>query len=369
MISSVHFSGYRSLFDFRLRLGPVTVLRGPNGTGKTNVYRALRLLSALAQDRFGEAVAQEGGMNSLLWCGTEKAKRLTVMTCEVMTDTYKYEVKCGLRPCGPDDPTAFRLDPDIKSETLHCGKRLAARRTKGRFSLADARGVMQAQDQTIHSSVSMLTAVRDLQNHPLQLAACLDMQRWRFYHAMRTDERAPARLPMRGYWSPVLAEDGRNLPAVVQSIRESMLREPFDRALATAFPGASLDIETGDQFSLSWSGESLPRAFNGHELSDGTLQFICLAAALCSPQPPPLLVLNEPETSLSEALFPALADLIIRASEHSQLLIVSHAPGLCDAIAERGQTRVQDLSMYFGETRMKGHDSVRSRIVFDDSDD
>ena len=369
MIQSLHIAGYRSLRDFRLRLGQVTVLRGVNGMGKTNVYRSLRLMSALARDDFGAAVSEEGGMRSLLWAGNQEHARLTAINTEVTTDTFSYELECGLRPCSPGDQTAFKLDPDIKSEQLRFGGKMMAKRNGCQFRTANAKGVMQSA-QPIASTRSMLVAVRDLENFPLQFAACTEMAKWRFYHAMRTDAQAPARQPMRGYWSPVLSEDGANLPAVVQSIRESDSREAFDDALAAAFPGSMLTIDADSWFTLSWHREDQPRAFSGLEISDGTLQFICLAAALCTPEPPPLLVLNEPETSLSEQVFPALAGLVEQASRHSQVLIVTHSAALSQAISARCKTREHELVMRHGETRLRGQEHAKTCfVVFDDEDE
>jgi predicted ATPase len=59
-------------------------------------------------------------------------------------------------------------------------------------------------------------------------------------------------------------------------------------------------------------------------LSDGALRYLLLTAALLTPRPPTLLVLNEPETSLHPDLSPALARLIASASPHSQLIVVTH---------------------------------------------
>jgi predicted ATPase len=107
----------------------------------------------------------------------------------------------------------------------------------------------------------------------------------------------------------------------------------------------------------------------GHEISDGTLQFICLAAVLCSPRPPPLLVLNEPETSLNESVYPALAALVANAAKESQIIIVSHSKGLCDAISEACQIKTQELTMRFGDTRLRGQETTKTCIVFDDEDE
>lgn len=366
MLQSLRLSGYRSLRDLRLRLGRVTVIRGANGVGKTNIYRALRLLSALARGDFSEAVAAEGGMRSLLWAGNTEHARLTTFSAEVLSETFSYEFECGLMPVSR---SAFKLDPDIKLEALRYGKKLLAKRTSCQVRLADAKGSMHTLAEPIGSSESMLALIRDLQNYPLLLNARLSLERWRFYHSMRTDPEAPARRPVRGCWSPVLAEDASNLPAVIQTISETNEATAFHTALQQAFPGSRLHIECGDWFRLAWQAHDLPRTLAGHELSDGTLQFICLSAVLCSPRPPPLLVLNEPETSLNESVFPALAELILKASERSQILIISHSQPLCAALATLCKVRIQELTMRHGDTRLLGQEHAKACYVFDDDED
>ena len=86
------------------------------------------------------------------------------------------------------------------------------------------------------------------------------------------------------------------------------------------------------RFDLRLHGPGLLRPLSGAELSDGTLRYLLLIAALLSPRPPGLLVLNEPETSLHPELLPALARLMITAAERSQLLIITHSAALVDAL-------------------------------------
>lgn len=369
MIQTVRLSGYRSLRDLRLRLGRVTLLRGENGVGKTNVYRGLRLISSLARGEFAQAVAAEGGMRSLLWTGNKEHARMTTFSAEVTTDDFEIGFECGLMPATPGDTTAFKLDPDIKHEELRACGRVLARRKNAVVRMAGAKGVMAVVGESLGSSESMLTLVRDLQNYPKVLEARLCLERWRFYHSMRTDAEAPARKRVRGYWSPVLAEDASNLPSVLQTIEETVHAHDLHEAVEMAFPGSRLRIRAKDWFHLEWQAHSLPRPLAGHEISDGTLQFICLAAVLCSPRPPPLLVLNEPETSLNESVYPALASLVARAARESQIIIVSHSKGLCDAIAEACQIKSQELVMRLGDTRLRGQEHAKTSIVFDDAED
>ena len=76
------------------------------------------------------------------------------------------------------------------------------------------------------------------------------------------------------------------------------------------------------------------RALSAAELSDGTLRYLLWVAALLTPRPTPLMVLNEPETSLHPDLLPALARLIIRAAESTKIWVVSHASRLIAALEQ-----------------------------------
>jgi predicted ATPase len=91
------------------------------------------------------------------------------------------------------------------------------------------------------------------------------------------------------------------------------------------------------------------------ELSDGTLQYLCLLAALLSPRPTNLVVLNEPETSLHPDLLPALASLIVHASRHSQLLVTTHSQVLSDLISSQTFANKLELEKIKGETRVARH--------------
>lgn len=94
----------------------------------------------------------------------------------------------------------------------------------------------------------------------------------------------------------------------------------------------------------------LLRPLGAAELSDGTLRYILLAAALLSPRPAPLTVLNEPETSLHPDLLEPLARLIAAASERGQVVVVTHARRLVEALAAQPECRRLDLSKQLGET-------------------
>ncbi|MDF3289635.1 AAA family ATPase [Streptomyces silvisoli] len=101
------------------------------------------------------------------------------------------------------------------------------------------------------------------------------------------------------------------------------------------------------------------RPLRAAELSDGTLRYLLLVAALLTPRPPELLVLNEPETSLHPELLPPLAHLITMAAAHSQVIVVSHSQPLTHAVQrlavdDAPEVTTIQLVKEHGQTRIVG---------------
>lgn len=132
---------------------------------------------------------------------------------------------------------------------------------------------------------------------------------------------------------------------------ESRKSQPLDELFAKAFPDcqwAAAD-EMG-VFQLKLLRPGLKRWLDATELSEGTLRFFCLCAALLSLKPAPLMVLNEAESSLHRDLLEPLAELLARASDYSQILIVTHSTELAELISEKCETRRIDLINHQGKT-------------------
>jgi predicted ATPase len=119
MPRTLAFAGYRSLRDVRIAVGPLTAITRGNGTGKSNVYRGLRLLVDAANGELARALAREGGMPSAMWAGepaknarAAEGKRVSIGFAD---DAIAYELRLGLPK---EVETAFSLDPLVKEETL-----------------------------------------------------------------------------------------------------------------------------------------------------------------------------------------------------------------------------------------------------------
>ena len=187
---------------------------------------------------------------------------------------------------------------------------------------------------------SMLTEVIDPVRAPELLWVREQVRSWRFYDHFRTDAEAPARQAQIGTRTPVLHHDGRDLAAALQTIVEIGDAGRLHATIADAFPGSALTVRVeAGRFDLQLGAHGLLRPLGAAELSDGTLRYLLLVAALLSPRPPGLMVLNEPETSLHPDLLAPLARLIGQASSTTQIVVVSHSAPLINALAEQPDIR------------------------------
>jgi predicted ATPase len=372
VLQQVHFRGYRSLANFRLKLAGVTVVTGENGVGKSNVYQALALTQKMAQGNFAAAIAREGGMPSLLWAGDRKKNDPQRLCWELQHTDFQFETECGMISSAPGDPSKFRTDPDMKLEVLRHGGapgRVMASRKGPAIDLRSLDGSMQTRPLPIHAPESMLSEVRDGIRYPALTAVREILLSWRFYHHFSTGPESPLRHPTIGCWSPVLAENGGNLAANLQTLIESSRSEPLDHAVEMAFPGCQWSpVDDQGRFQLQLLRPGLKRWLAATELSDGTLRFFCLCAALLTTRPPPLLVINEPEASLHSDLMPALAELIAKVSNDSQILIVTHSQQLAAELATRCGAKIVDLVNSDGKTHEAGQDPPGRSWTFEENE-
>jgi predicted ATPase len=270
---------------------------------------------------------------------------------------YGYAIDLGLPV---PSSSQFSRDPEIKAEAQWTGETLGRANA---FALRNGPSVRIRMDSGEWRQVltnlapfdSMMTHCGDPRDAPELLLLRERMRDWRFYDHLRTDRDAPARRPQIGTYTPILASDGADLSAAVQTIREIGNADAFDGAVADAFPGAAVEImNTDGYFELQMRQHGLLRPLNSAELSDGTLRYLLLTAALLSPRPPALMILNEPETSLHPDLLPALARLIIAAAAHTQIVVVTHAAALISALGPAAEATQMVLEKELGETVVRG---------------
>lgn len=373
MLLTVAVENYRSLRSVIVPLGKLNVIQGANASGKSNLYKALRLLADTAAGGVISSLAREGGLHSTFWAGPEKLSRdMRAGRVPVQGTQRKEPVRLKLGFAGDDlgycitmgmpapSHSAFALDPEIKRECIwtgpvckpdrilvdRSGPAVRIRTDKGWQTLAEGLGLFE----------SIFLQIADPNNSPEILSLRQTIRGWRFYDQLRTDAEAPCRIPRLGTRTPVLAHDGGDLAAAIQTIIELGDPKAVNEAIDSAFPGASLrvEVQTDDRFAIEFLQPGLLRPLSGAELSDGTLRFLMWLAALLTPRPPAMMVLNEPETSLHPDLLPALAKLIIKAAESTQVWVVTHSPALVSALEKSRDACLIGLEKEFGQTQIKG---------------
>ncbi|ERO60261.1 AAA family ATPase [Pseudomonas piscis] len=373
MLKTLAVANYRSINKLVIPLARLNLITGANGSGKSNLYRALRLLAETAQGGVVNALAREGGLDSTFWAGPEtisRRMRKGEVPIEAGVRSSSKRLRLGFSgedfgyaiALGLPEPSrsAFALDPQIKKECIWSGPfyRPASLLVDRDGPLIRARQGRAWDVLAQHTPEfdSLFDQVGSLRTSPEVLHLRESIRRWRFYDHFRCDSEAPARQPQLGTRTPVLHHDGRDLAAALQTIREIGDPQALQAAISDAFPGARLEIDAqpGGRFAIEFYQEGLLRPLSAAELSDGTLRYLLLVAALLTPRPPTLMVLNEPETSLHPDLLPALARLIIRASEQCQVWVVSHARRLIAALQEDPECNCIVLEKELGQTGIVG---------------
>jgi predicted ATPase len=136
LISRLAVAGYRSLRNVVLELDRLTLITGANGSGKTSLYRSLRLLADAAQGRLIASLAEEGGLSSTLWAGPEQFSREMVSGTRPVQGTVRsgpISLRLGFsgEDCGyaidlgrPEPMHPFQRDPEIKCEAMWTGELL-----------------------------------------------------------------------------------------------------------------------------------------------------------------------------------------------------------------------------------------------------
>ena len=365
MLTTLAVAGYRSLVDVVVPLHPLTVVTGANGSGKSNLYRALRLLAATGHGRAIAAVAHEGGLDGVLWAGPETPQgagaqgtvrtRPVSVRLGIAADELGYLIDLGLQQT--DQRSLFARDPEVKREQVFSGAfarpgTLIVDRQRGGVRVRGDDGWVSlgqslAPGQSVLLDLADGTAQRETVSLRGRIAA------WRFYDHFRTDAAAPARAPQVGTRTRWLSDDGSDLAAVWATTVEAGGGALLDQAVDRAFPGSRVEVAVSDgAFRLRLRQPGLLRALDAAELSDGTLRYLLWCAALLPSVPPPLLVVNEPESSLHHDLIEPLGALLAEAATQTQVIVVTHSPGLRHALDAAGGFVIELESTGYG-TRVR----------------
>lgn len=280
MIQTLAISNYRSINQLVIPLTRLNLVTGANGSGKSNLYRALRLLAETAHGGLVAPLAREGGLSSAVWAGPEQlSNAMRRGDVPVQGTVRKHPIRLKLGFGGEDfgyavtlgysepghSTSAFKLDPQFKTESIWTGPflRKAGLLIQREGSVVRRRVGREWEMLTMHlpayESLFSQLGKDPRSAEAFEIHAMLGD--WRFYDYFRTDAQAPVRQPSLGTRTPVLHHDGHDLVSALQTIREVGDGDALDDAIADAFPGAHVEIGIGEggMFTLLFHQHGLLR--------------------------------------------------------------------------------------------------------------
>lgn len=133
-----------------------------------------------------------------------------------------------------------------------------------------------------------------------------------------------------------LKQDGRNLPAFLYLLKVKHLKvfNRIEKTIQSVAPYiAKFILEPNrlneKEIELRWVDVSDPESnFSAYQISDGTLRFIALTTLLMQPEPPAVIIIDEPELGLHPFAINKLAGMIQAVSSQSQVIVATQSPGL-----------------------------------------
>ena len=296
------YKSIRSLENFEMRR--LNVLIGANGAGKSNFVGFFRLLRNLIEQRLQLALAVEGGADVLLFMGSK-------MTWEVD----------GRFDFGADS-YSFSLIPT----------------SDNRFTFSSEEAIHTTGDGEPH--VHLFTPglyesrLKDTLGFPTRVVF-ESLSSWVVYHFHDTSPLAPVRRQHAINDDEYLREDAANLPSFLYRIRTThpdhyqRIRQTV-RMAAPFFDDFKLRPVSDKPHltQLEWLQIGSDYPFGVHQLSDGTLRFICLTTALMQPSMPATILFDEPELGLHPHALALLGALFHKAAGESQIVISTQSPAL-----------------------------------------
>ncbi|WP_437954862.1 AAA family ATPase [Sorangium sp. So ce119] len=337
-----------------IELSNLNVLIGPNGSGKSNFIEAIDLLHAAPTDLLAP-VRQGGGVSAWIWRGEPGA------TAEVEAIlAYRPESGWNLRHRLSFTEVGARLeivDERIESEKSSAGETsngLHFGYEHGRPTLNTKNGKRELRREDIDPQQSILSQRKDPDQYP-ELSFIGDQyskirlyRDWGFGRLSSPRRPQPPDLP-----TDHLREDAQNLGLILNRFRRDVpTKRALIEALQQVFDGVvdfSVQIEGSTvQVFLEEERWTIPAT----RLSDGTLRWLALLAILLDPAPPPLVCIEEPELGLHPDLMPALARLLVGASERTQLVVTTHSDVLVDALSDRPEAVIV-CERHAGRTTMR----------------
>lgn len=334
-----------------LDLEPLNVLIGPNGSGKSNLIEAISLLAAAPRD-LSKPLREGGGTAEWIWKGSERASvaSLEVLITYPDRDDREPVLRYGLS--FKASPRFNLIDEFIRFEKYADGRGLRPRWNiyyeYGRGKPKVLTRVVSEGSRTsekamgpldkINPEQSILSQLKGADIYPELTYLGERFSEVAFFREWNMGRLAVSRLPQRIDLSDgFLLEDASNLGLVLNNLlKRRATKQLIVRNFQQFYEGVK-DITTkilDRTIQVLVHERGIEEAIPASRLSDGTLHYLCLLTILLHPEPPPLICLEEPEFGLHPDIIPTVAELLIKASQRTQLIVTTHSDTLVSALSE-----------------------------------
>lgn len=319
-----------------IELQPLNVLIGANASGKSNLIEAFGILKALPTDLLAP-IRRGGGVSEFLWKGSDDIPTAQI---EAIVD---YPEKIPLRYIL--DFTAVQQRLEIKTEVVkqqhsHLEQEdpeLYYQNNDFNIFLFPHRREVDQELQEVWDSIklSILSAIKEPVHYPEITYLGNQFSNISLYRDWHIGRSSKARMPQQtDLPEHPLLEDGSNLGICLNNLQHNIGTRKIIEKINRFYEDAE-ELTTkiyGGTVQIYIREAGLTQPIPATRLSDGTLHYLFLMALLLDPTPPPLICIEEPEIGLHPDMMSTIADMLIEASQKTQLIVTTHSESLISAL-------------------------------------
>ena len=331
-----------------IELQPLNVLIGANASGKSNLIEALGLLKATPTD-LTAPIRKGGGIGDFLWKGgqgTPTAEIETIVDYPEGVMPLRYRVgfsSSGQRLELIDEVVENELPNPGESQPYFFyryqqGRPVLNVKTKPESKAGTAidRSERRLRREDLIPDQSVLSQRKDPDQYPELTYLGKEFSKISLYRDWHIGRNSEPRMPQKtDLPEHPLLEDGSNLGLVLNNLQYQLGSRQIIEKIKKFY-------EVAEELTVKFSGgtvqifireEELIQPIPATRLSDGTLRYLFLMALLLDPTPPPLICVEEPEIGLHPDILPTIAEMLIEASQRTQLIVTTHSDALVSALS------------------------------------
>jgi len=331
-----------------IELQPLNVLIGPNASGKSNFIEAMGLLKATPID-LAAPIRKGGGIGEWLWKGE---KEPPIAEIEAIVDypegVMPLRYRVGFTSSSQrleliDEAVENKLPYDGESQPYFFyryqeGYPVLNVKTKpeSQAGTAIGRSERRLRREQLIPDQSVLSQRKDPDQYPELTYLSKEFSQISLYRDWHIGRNSEPRMPQKtDLPEHPLLEDGSNLGLVLNNLQYQLgSRQIIDKLQKFYEVAEELSVKIyGGTVQIFIREEGLIQPIPATRLSDGTLRYLFLLALLLDPTPPPLLCIEEPEIGLHPDILPTIAEMLIEASQRTQLIVTTHSDVLVSALS------------------------------------